>query len=122
MLLGFWIGRPLPSHLILIRAFDYAVPYKFYYGPKENQARQAGNYLLAAEILTDSLRFEPPFVQQLGPAHQADSPLKAALGRFYANVHSDCARDYELAGKVPEARRERARANELTTAACYRGR
>jgi len=119
LLLAFWIGRPLPSDVSLIRAFDYTVPYKFYYGPKESQAKQAGDYLQAAEILTDSLRFEPPFVKLLGPAHPADSTTTAALGRFYADVHACCAQDYQLAGKLQEARQERARADELTTAAHY---
>ncbi len=116
VLLAFWTARPLPSPMLLIRPVDCTVPYQVYYGPMEQQARQAGDYRRAAEILADSLRFEPEIVGQLGPTHRAGNAQEAALGQAYANMRYRCARDYQLAGLEKEARREHARADELAAA------
>ena len=104
--LALWIARPLPGDIRLVRLFDYIVPHKTYYDPRERRAEEAGDYLQAAEILNDSLRFEPRSVQQLGPTRPAGSAQEAAIGQFYADIHYRCAHDYELAGRGQEGRRE----------------
>jgi len=116
VLLAFWTARPLPGHMPLIRLVDCTVPYQLYYGPMEKQAQQAGDYRKAAEIVVDSLRFEPEIVKQLGPGHRAGNAPEAALGQAYANMRYRCAGDYQLAGLREEARREHARADELASA------
>jgi 4-amino-4-deoxy-L-arabinose transferase-like glycosyltransferase len=116
VLMGLWTARPLPENIPLLRPADYFVSYEFYYNPREVQAKQAGDNFRAAEILADSLRFEPAAVQELGPSHRPTSPQEAALGRFFAVVHRRCSDDYQLARRPQEAQRELARAREIAVA------
>jgi hypothetical protein len=115
-LLAAWTARPLPNDIPVIRPDDYTTSYQVYYNPLEVNARQEGNYLKAADLLLESLAFEPEMVKRLGPAHPTHSPLEAELALFFSDIHGRCAEDYRLAGRLREALRESARAKELNDA------
>ena len=107
ILLAFWTAQPLPIDLAVPRMADYVVSYEFYYNPREKQAQQAGDYLRAAEVLADSLRFEPDSIREMAEA------------RLFVAIHMRCAEDYRRAGRPQEAQRELARAREIAQA-CLR--
>jgi hypothetical protein len=116
VLLALFTAWPLPPETPLIRPVDCFLPYQLYYDPMEQQARHSGDYQKAAEILADSLNFQPEIVKRLALDHPARSNCAAVMGRAYADVYYRSAKDYHLAGRAQDAARQRARADELNFA------
>jgi len=113
--LWLWTGRPLPRHVSRIRAADYLVPYPVYYTPMINEAAKAGKWQRAADLLAESLRYEPASVRRMGRGYLPETPDELRLANYYATL-----KDY-YAGLLLRAGHERAAAAEKRRAAEIRG-
>jgi hypothetical protein len=82
----------------------------------EEHAKQAGDYLTAANILADSFRFEPESVREIGVIRQPSSAMEVQLSHSFANIHGRCAENFARAGRPQEAVREQRRAQALYSA------
>jgi 4-amino-4-deoxy-L-arabinose transferase-like glycosyltransferase len=116
VLLTPWTATPVPAGFPLARPMDYLQPYLQYYRPMEIKAVEAGDYLKAAEALTEWLSIESETVIPLGPLHPASGKLKIEECQYYASTYHRCAKYYKLAGKEREAQQMLARAKELDAA------
>ena len=112
--LSCWTMRPLPRGRSLIRPTDYKVPYLTYYFPIEAAARVSGDWREAAEVLAESLRYEPEALESVEVYHASE---RAELAAAFAEVHRRWAEDLVRAGDVAAAAVENRRADELLAAA-----
>jgi len=112
--LSCWTMRPLPRDRTLIRPTDYKVPYLTYYFPIEAAARVSGDWREAAEVMAESLRYEPEALESAEVYHASE---RAELAAAFAEVHRRWAEDLVRAGDVAAAAVENRRADELLAAA-----
>ncbi len=117
LLLSLWTMRPLPEQQPLIRGDDYIVPYEVYYYPLGQEALEKGDWPRVAEILKDSLRYEPAVVKEMGKSRAAGNEGEAYLAVFFARVHLQYAQALEKAGRRPAALEQAQRAAALRRAA-----
>jgi|GEM_PF-588126 len=115
LLLSWWTTRPLPGWRPLIRPVDYQVAY-FYYDRLVKEAIEKDNWARAAEILKDSLRFEPAQIRQMSKSFPAIDQDEARLASLYAVVHSNYALALQRSGQEKAALKEKQRALELLQA------
>jgi len=116
LLVWLWTGRPLPPSWSLIRPRDYRVPYGTYWGPVEAAARDKGNWREAADVVGDSLRYEPAALRSVGPSHPPGSTDLVELSPFFAIIHERRAEDLTRAGDPSAAAVEERRAGALRAA------
>lgn len=115
--LSFVSLQPLPPGKPRITHFDYNAPYVAYYGPLEQHARDGGDWQRAADILRDSLRYEPPEVRALGPTRRAANEHEMELVRLYMAVYRRLAANLVQAGQSAAAAAAEDRARALAVAA-----
>jgi hypothetical protein len=115
---GIWLstGRPLPTDSPPIRSADYLVPYRVYYTPMINEAAEAGKWQQAADVLAESLRYEPDSVRQMGSGYLPRTPDEAKLGEYYSQLREYYAGLLLRAGHAPAAASQHRRATEIRKA------
>lgn len=116
ILLSWWTMRPLTQERHLIRPVDYLVAYDTYYIPLVQEALKKKDWRRGAEILAESLRYEPAAVQQMGSSRPAGNPEEAHLASSYARVHQMYALVLQKTGRANAALKENRRAAELRQA------
>jgi hypothetical protein len=106
LLLSLWTMRPLPEHQPLIRAYDFTIPYSFYYNRLEQQAIHKDDWPRAAEILKDFLLYEPAAVKEMCHSRPPWTEEEAMLAKWFANVHRRYAQALQKTGRAEAAREE----------------
>jgi hypothetical protein len=113
LLLSLWTMRPLPPGVHLIRPADYQAAYLVYYYPLAEEAQDKGDWPRMANILEDSLRYEPAVVREMGFFRPPQDKGEAQLALFYAEVHYLCAQARQNSASSEAALKHKTRANEL---------
>lgn len=114
--LAFWIDRPLPQGMDELRPVDCIVPYDHFYDRAVDDALKAGDKNKAADILLNSLRFEPDSCRVIGPGRPIQDDNEAAMASIYGPVHYRAAQLLEAAGRHQEARQQQDAAMRLAQA------
>lgn len=111
-----WTGRPLQSGEQLIYPFDYLTPYQYFWGPREMQAAERGDWPEAARVLEESLRYAPAVIAELGPSRPARSDDETMLAGAYERVFERLALASRNAGQAEAAEEFDRRAANLRAA------
>lgn len=112
ILVCLWTGRPLSSDISLIRRCDCVGTFEGLYRESCFQAAQQQDYLRAAEIMEDFLRYEPAMVRI--PVGQIPANMQDATTLdFYREVHRHCASLYNTAHRPQQAAAHARRVEEI---------
>ena len=120
VLLGAWVGRPLPAGRSLLRASDCQVPFALVYGPRYRAAAEAGRWSEAAGVALRALEREPEAVRSLRPGVLAATDDDRGCAGAYAEFYGLAADALAAAGEPRAAALARRRADELAAAASPR--
>ncbi len=101
--LSLFTMRPLPDHLSLIRTQDYISAYKIHYIPLIQQAKENQDWHRVANILSESLRYEPNVLQQLDPSHSVKNKDESDLISWFVRVHYSYAQALQKIGEIESA-------------------
>lgn len=105
---------PLSLSRPLIRPADYIAPYLIYYDPLVRRAEQDGDWHRAAEVMQESLRYEPAVVRQMGQVRSPQDGEELQLAGYFATVHHRYARLLRRTGRMDTASQHERRAQELS--------
>lgn len=114
--LTLWTSRALPEVLPLIRPADYIAPYYTYYNPLKQEAFRWKNWFRAADIIRESLAYEPPKVRGLNQYNPVRNDNEHRLASWYAQVYLDYAEALRESGDESGSRIQALRAAELIKA------
>jgi 4-amino-4-deoxy-L-arabinose transferase-like glycosyltransferase len=101
-LLFAWTSRPLPPGHPLIFVAEYVAPYGYFWSPRLQKARSAGE---ALQIMEASLRVEPPELAELAKRPRIVSSYQVELAGAYVRIYRTYAQVLGAAGRKEDAER-----------------
>lgn len=99
-----WVNQPLAGGRHLVRAADFGAPMTYYYLPEVGRARAAGDNLRAAEVLNESLRTRPTFVDAMSEQNPPRDTDELNFAKMISRAELDCAAAYTSAGRPDSAK------------------
>ena len=118
--ISLWTARSLPEEQMLVTPVHYKLPYVYYYQPAINaaaeSAQKSGNpedWQPVADIITESLRYEPILVREMNDTHPPRSLEEAQLAKLFGLFRIDLFRALTQQGKTERAAEVMQRAQEL---------
>lgn len=113
ILTAFFVGRPLPSNITLIRGMDFQQPYNFYYKQIIDDDLKRRDAKAGLATMTEFMSFEPDDVKRLNRNSVVLNNYQQILTMVYAAFHGIYANLYSSTGDSEKAKEEGDRAAEL---------
>ena len=109
----YWVDRPLPKSITLIRGMDYQQPYYYYYKPIIDEQLKKNDFKGAEQTMNKFMKFEPDDVKRINSNTVSINNYEITLIGVFRDFHKIYAAILAKSGDMQASKIHDDRANEL---------